>query len=428
MNVRKLAIDAIDKIIDKGAYSNIVVNETLQKFELTIEDKNLFTNLVYGTLQYYLTLEYYLEPFITKKKPKHLIYNLLLMSIYQIVYLQIPSYAILDESVKIAKLKDMRLGTFVNGVLRSFLRTPLRDIENLLMEGEKIHYLSVKYSHPMWLITFFLKDYSFEQVENILIENNKIKDDAIRINTIRSNKDEVKQLLKKDNIDFEDIDIVQNGLIIKKSVIDTDMFKLGFATVQDISSQMVSEIANPKPGSIIIDLCAAPGGKSAHLADIMKNEGKIFSCDIYAHKIKLMESLYKRLGVKICSCEQVDARLVKNYVKAKAFDYVIADVPCSGLGVISHKIDLKYRINLDSIDEIINLQKEILENSYDLVKPNGFLVYSTCTINKDENENQIKEFITKHPSFSIEVEKQILPQDYHTDGFYICKLRRASNE
>ena len=167
MNVRKLAVEAIDKILEKNAFSNIVVKESLDKFELSDEDKALFTNLVYGTVQKYITLDYYLEPFIEKKKPKHFIHNLLLMSVYQLVYLDVPSYAIVDESVKIAKIKDLKLGTFVNGVLRNFLRSPLRDIENIKLEGDLIRYYSVKYSHPIWLVTFLLKDYSYDELEKM---------------------------------------------------------------------------------------------------------------------------------------------------------------------------------------------------------------------------------------------------------------------
>lgn len=424
MNVRKLAVEAIDKIFEKSAFSNIVVKECLDKFELSNEDKALFTNLVYGTVQKYITLNYFLEPFIEKKKPKHFIYNLLLMSVYQLVYLDIPEYAVLDESVKIAKIKDLKLGTFVNGVLRNFLRTPLRDIENIKDSGDLITYYSVKYSHPIWLVTFLLKDYNYEELEKILTQNNSIKKDAIRVNTLKATKEEVINELRKLEIEFEDTGLVSNGLIVSKNVSDTILFKKGLITIQDLSSQKVSEVANPKKGDLVIDMCAAPGGKSAHLASIMENEGRIYSCDIYPQKIKLMNSLFTRLGTTICKSQQIDARIVKDHVRNESFDLVVCDVPCSGLGVMSHKVDLKYKINLDSINEIIALQKEIIEASYPLVKKGGALCYSTCTINKDENERIIKWFIKNHNDMIIEYEKQILPYEYKSDGFYICKLRR----
>lgn len=422
MNVRRIAIEAYDRILDKGAYSNIIINEYLNKFEFTKEDKALFTNIIYGTLQNLLTIEYYLEPYL-KKKPKHYIYNLLCMAVYQIVYLDIPNYAILDESVKIATLKDMKLGSFVNGVLRNFLRNPLNDIESLKNDNN-IHYLSVKYSHPEWLIAFLLKDYKLDVLEKILRENNIEKHDAIRINTLKSNKNDIIKLLNEENIAYQDIELVKNGLIIYNQIFDLQMFKDGLITVQDISSQLVSEIANPFEGAKVLDLCSAPGGKTSHLSAIMKNTGTIYACDIYPQKIKLMKDLFKRLGVTNVITQQIDAREVSNIVKEESFDYIIADVPCSGLGVISHKIDLKYRINLDSINEIINLQKQILYKTKTLVKKGGYYIYSTCTINKDENEKMIGEFIKNNPEFEIIYQKQILPFEYHTDGFYICKMRR----
>ena len=424
MNARKLAVEAIDKILDKKAYSNIIVNEFLTKYELSFEDKNLFTNLVYGTLQNLMTIEYYLSPYL-KKKPKHYIMNLLCMSVYQIVYLKIPEYAVIDESVKIARLKDRSIGSFVNAVLRNFLRNDLKDLE-VLKKKDQIKYLSVKYSHPEWLVMFFLKDYSFDVVEKILIENNKVKNDAIRINTLKTTKAEVLAKLDELNIPYEDVEVVSNGVIIKKPIFETELFRNGLVTIQDISSQMVAEVVSPKEGSLVIDLCSAPGGKAAHASALMNNTGSIYACDIYPAKIRLMKNLFKRLGVKNVSCEQIDARLVKDIVKAETFDYVIADVPCSGLGVISHKVDLKYHINMDSINEIVALQEEILENTYNLVKVGGYYTYSTCTINKDENEYMIKKFIEKHPNFKVIEEKQILPHMYSSDGFYICKLLRES--
>lgn len=425
MNARKLAVEAIDKILDKDAYSNIIVNEYLTKYELSNEDKSLFTNLVYGTLQNLLTIEYYLKPYL-KKKPKHFIMNLLSMSVYQLVYMNIPEYAVLDESVKIARLKDSNLASFVNGVLRNFLRNPLPDLEEIKTKDGITKYLSIKYSHPEWLIVFFLKDYSIEDVEKILIENNKVKYDAIRINTLKTTKEEVIRILNELNVPFEDASAVTNGLIIKKPIFETNLFRDGYVTIQDISSQMVGEIASPEMDSTVIDLCSAPGGKAAHVSAIMNNTGKIFACDIYPAKIRLMKNLFKRLGVKNVSCEQIDARKVKEVVKPEAFDYVIADVPCSGLGVISHKVDLKYHINLDSINEILALQEEILESTHNLVKIGGFYTYSTCTINKDENELMIKKFIEKHSNFKVIEERQILPYMNNSDGFYICKLKRLS--
>ncbi|HKM30075.1 MAG TPA: 16S rRNA (cytosine(967)-C(5))-methyltransferase RsmB [Bacilli bacterium] len=420
MNVRKIALEAIDKIINKKAFSNIVVNEFLNKFELSSEDKALFTNLVYGTIQNLMTIDFYIEPYILRKKPKPWVKNLLYMSIYQLVYLDIPSYAVVNESVDLANVKDKAIGSFVNAVLRNFLRNPLRSLDGY----DDLQRLSIKYSHPLWLVAYLLKDYRMEELEKILQENSGVKKDAIRINTLKTTKAEVIDKLLAEKIKYTETPLVKDGLIIHQAIVNNNLFTTGAITMQDISSQMVSEMAAPAPNSIILDLCAAPGGKSAHLSAIMGNTGTIFACDVYPHKIKLMEKTFARLGVNNVKTQLIDARNIANKVKEESFDYLIADVPCSGLGVLSHKVDLKYKITIKAIEEVEYLQEEILEKSYKLLKRNGFLVYSTCTINKDENEKQIAKFLRRHPDFEKVEEKIILPFEHQTDGFYICKLRR----
>lgn len=419
MNIRKLALQAIEKILYKNGYANIIINEYLNKYELSDDERRLFTRLVLGTVEKKITLAYYLEPFL-KKKQKNTVNSLLLMSVYQLVYMNIPEYTVVKEAVNIANMTDKMIGSFVNAVLRNFLRNELRTFDGL----EDIKYLSVKYSYPTWLVAYLLKDYDKETVIKILDFNDQIKNDAIRINTLKANYEEIENVLNEEKITFKQSDLVNDGLIVEKSLINHELFKEGKITVQDIASQMVTEIANPELNSTVIDLCSAPGGKSAHMAAWMNNTGVIYACDIYAHKIKLMEKNFKRLGVTNVKTQLIDARKVKNVVKEKSFDYVLADVPCSGLGVLSHKSDLKYNITYDSITEIIALQKEILDASYPLIKDNGYLIVSTCTINKSENEEQIAWLTDKYKDLKVEYQKTILPFEYGTDGFFICKLKK----
>lgn len=420
MNIRKLALQAIEKILYKNGYANIVINEYLNKYEFTDEERRLFTRLVLGTVERKITLAYYLEPFL-KKKQKNNVYSLLLMSVYQLVYMNIPEYTIVNESVNIANMTDKMVGSFVNAVLRNFLRNELRTFDGL----EDIKYLSVKYSYPTWLVAYLLKDYDKETIVKILEFNDEVKNNAIRINTLKTTTEEVEKVLDEEKIAYKQSDLVNDGLIVEKSLIDHELFKEGEITVQDIASQMVTEIANPELNSVVIDLCSAPGGKSAHMAAWMNNTGTIYACDIYAHKIKLMDKNFKRLGVTNVKTQLIDARKVKDVVKEKSFDYVLADMPCSGLGVLSHKSDLKYNITYDSITEIIALQKEILDASYPLIKDNGYLIVSTCTINKSENEEQIAWLIDKYKDLKVEYQKTILPYEYGTDGFFICKLKKG---
>lgn len=419
MNIRKLALQAIEKILYKGGYANIVINEYLNKYEFTDEERRLFTKIVLGTVEKKITLAYYLEPFL-KKKQKPLINSLLLMSVYQLVYLNIPEHAVVNESVKLANSTDRMVGSFVNAVLRNFLRNELRSLDGL----DEVQKLSVKYSYPTWLIAYLLKDYDYETVTKIVEFNDDVKHTAIRINTLKATYDEVVSVLEEEHVAYYQSDLVNDGLIVSESLVNHELFKSGKITIQDIASQMVTEVCNPENDSIIIDLCSAPGGKTAHLASWMNNTGKIYACDVHPHKIKLMEKNFKRLGVNNVKTQLIDAREVHKVVKDESFDYVLADVPCSGLGVISHKSDLKYNISLQAINDIIILQRQILDASYPLVKKGGYLVVSTCTINKSENEEQINHLIEKYPDLKVEYQKTILPFEYGTDGFFICKLKK----
>lgn len=419
MNIRKLALQAIEKILYKGGYANIVINEYLNKYEFSDEERRLFTKIVLGTVEKKITLAYYLEPFL-KKKQKPLINSLLLMSVYQLVYLNIPEHAVVNESVKLANSTDRMVGSFVNAVLRNFLRNELRSLEGL----DEVQKLSVKYSYPTWLIAYLLKDYDYETVTKIVEFNDDVKHTAIRINTLKATYDEVISVLEEEHVAYYQSDLVNDGLMVSESLVNHELFKCGKITIQDIASQMVTEVCNPENDSLIIDLCSAPGGKTAHLASWMNNTGKIYACDVHPHKIKLMEKNFKRLGVNNVKTQLIDAREVHKVVKDESFDYVLADVPCSGLGVISHKSDLKYNISLQAINDIIVLQRQILDASYPLVKKGGYLVVSTCTINKLENEEQINHLIEKYPDLKVEYQKTILPFEYGTDGFFICKLKK----
>ena len=419
MNVRKLALDAICKILFDGGFSNIVINDTLKKYELNEVDRALFTKLVLGTVEKKITLEYYLKPFI-HKKPKPWVYCLLLMSIYQLQYLDMPDYAVVNEAVEIASVRDRSFGSFVNGVLRAFQRSEKPNIDDL----KGMEYLSIKYSYPEWLVAYLLKDYSEDILEKIFASNENIKDMAIRVNTLKSNLDEVKAALDDKEIEYQETSFVNNGLIVYEPIMRDKLFLNGKITIQDLASQKVAEVLNPKKDSIVLDVCAAPGSKSSHLAAIMENTGKIYACDVYAHKIKLMQALFTRLGVTNTSCQQIDARNLKDYVKEASFDYILADLPCSGMGVMGHKVDIRYNLTLSSIEEIIKLQKEILDSISDLLKIDGTLVISTCTFNKYENERQVSDYLANHPNYEKVEEVTYLPYEYQTDGFYICKLKR----
>ena len=417
MNIRQLAADAIEKILYKGAYVNITINEYFNKFDLTKEEKALFTILVMGTVEHKITLAYYLEPYL-KKKQKPWVYVILMMSTYQIVYMKVENHYVVNEAVNLGNIKDRNIGGFINAVLRNLLRHELRDIS----ADDEIKYLSLKYSYPTWLVSYLLSYYKFIELERLFSYNEQNKKCVIRVNTLKANNEEIEEKLKEENVEYKKHELVENGYVCDKPLMNSEMFKEGLITIQDIASQKVAEVLAPKKGTNVLDMCAAPGSKTAHLAAIMQNSGTIYACDIYQHKIKLMNNGFKRLGVENVKTQLIDARKISEIVRKESFDYILLDMPCSGMGVMQHKVDLKYNLSYQSVEETIKLQKELIEASYKLLKKGGEIVISTCTINKAENEENIEEFIKNHKDMKIICEKQFMPYEYETDGFFICKL------
>lgn len=420
MNARTLAHLALNKITYEQAYSNIILNDLLRKYPLSSEDVSFCTKLFYGTVQNKIYLDYQLEPYLKEKKQKPWVINLLRLALYQMFFLSVPDYAAINEAVTMAKKKNKALGSFVNAVLRNVQRNGKRSLEYL----NPLMRLSIEYSYPFWLVELFVRDYGVLETEKILAAEKEERPLFIRVNRLKGTKEEVEAALKE-NYDLETTPLPlaysTTGAIQKDPI-----FLSGKITIQDLSAQYVALILAPKNTERIIDLCAAPGGKTAHLADLMENLGEIIACDIHPHKLELMEKGFKRLGVENVKTHLLDVRTVHNAFPKHSFDKVLADVPCSGLGVTQHKPDIKYSLDKNMIAELVLLQREILEAGWELLKPGGDFVYSTCTLNREENEEQIQEFTKRHPEAEIVEEKKILPYEYASDGFYICKLRRLS--
>ena len=370
-----------------------------------------------GTVEHKITLAYYLEPYL-KKKQKPWVYVILMMSTYQIVYMKVENHYVVNEAVNLGNIKDRNIGGFINAVLRNLLRHELRDIS----ADDEIKYLSLKYSYPTWLVSYLLSYYKFIELERLFSYNEQNKKCVIRVNTLKANNEEIEEKLKEENVEYKKHDLVENGYVCDKPLMNSEMFKDGLITIQDIASQKVAEVLAPKRGTNVLDMCAAPGSKTAHLAAIMQNSGTIYACDIYQHKIKLMNNGFKRLGVENVKTQLIDARKISEIVRKESFDYILLDMPCSGMGVMQHKVDLKYNLSYQSVEETIKLQKELIEASYKLLKKGGEIVISTCTINKAENEENIEEFVKNHRDMRIEYEKLYMPYEYETDGFFICKL------
>lgn len=412
--VRKLVMEILVKYQRDHSYLNILLNDRLENSSLSRIDKDLVTKIVYGTVQNKLFLEYQLAPYIEGKKVHVTIKMILLMSLYQSIFLdKIPTYAIIDEAVTLATIKDRNSGRFVNAILRNFIRQGIRPIEAPTVE----EVVSIETSHPLWLVKMLIKQYGEEDAKKICFSNNEVPTRVARVNTLKTTCQEVLQdtqlskgVLSKEAVCFS-----------SGNIANSKYYKEGLVTIQDESSQLVAPFLDPQENETILDMCCAPGSKTTHLAALMNNTGSIIAYDLFPHKIELVKQNCQRLAVTNVTCYVGDSTKITG---KECFDRILLDAPCSGLGVLKRKPEIKYH-DSSVMDTLLPLQANLLEKAYYLLKNNGKMVYSTCTINKKENEFMIQKFITKHPDIKIIEERKILPFTYNSDGFYMCKLEKV---
>ena len=417
---RKTAFEILFEIEKEGAYSNLTINRFLEKNKP--ENPAFIRELVYGVLENKILLDYYLDNLIPSgiKKVKKKEATLLRLGIYQLIFMDsVPDYAAVNETVTIAKKLVRGREGFINGVLRGYMK---KGNEIKLPDESKDlkNYLSVKYSFPTWLIEKWEEQYGIEECKLLLEASNSRPQLSIRVNIDKISRDDLKGYLEEKGYEVTLGTFSERTLHVKGSgLLDDDKYKEGYFSIQDEASTVAADVLGATPGETIIDVCAAPGGKSTAIAELMKNDGKVYSCDIYEHKLELINSLAKRLGLSIIETTLLDGTKGKENWFAMA-DRVLADVPCSGLGVIRRKPEIKYK-DITDFTELVEIQKKILNNAAKYVKSGGTLVYSTCTINKDENQSQISEFLSNHEEFELISEKQFLPTE-NIDGFYVCKM------
>lgn len=410
-------INSLIKIFNEDAYLNLTINSVINSRDFSEHDKKIYVKVTCGVVENKILIDKLLSSLISGKRVKPFIKNALRIGVYMISFMNTPNHHIVNEIVKVVKKEDFKASSFVNAILRKYISEDIYQKElGKINKLPKLERLSILYSIDVELVKLLNSQY--QDVEGILKPNSDIYN-CYRINTLKTSIKEVEEVLNSDNITYTINNVI---LKTKEALISHNLFETGKVVVQDESSIKVGLVASPSPNSSVLDVCSAPGAKSMHIAAIMNNTGKITSCDVHEHKLNLIEENAKKLGVTNINVRLADGT---KEIYDDLFDVVIVDVPCSGLGVINHKSDLKYKMTIDKIKSINELQKCILENSSKYVKSKGHLVYSTCTINKDENERLIRQFLKNHLDYKL-IEEHIIVQNEKTneDGFYIAKLER----
>lgn len=417
---RRTAFQILLEVEEEKAFSNLSSNKYIK--QNNPENPAFVRELVYGVLSNKLLLDYYLNLLISSgiEKVKKREKTLLRMGLYQLKFMKnIPQYAAVNETVSLAKSLCRGREGFINGVLRGYIK---KQGELQLPCDDTDEILSVKYSFSPWIIKMWKKQYGQESTIKLMEASNSRPVLCIRVNLMKTTVEELSHLLSEkgmvvDKGRYSDIVLYVSG----SNILDLEEYKKGLFSIQDETSVLACQYLEPRPGDLVIDTCASPGGKTSAIGEMMDNRGKIISCDIYPHKLELIKKQADRLGITIIETKLLDGIKGDKALSGKA-DKVLVDAPCSGLGVIRKKPEIKYKEQKD-IQKLIKVQSDILNNASYYVKPNGVLLYSTCTINKDENDEQIEKFIKTHEDFEILYEKQFLPTD-GLDGFFICKMMK----
>lgn len=441
-NVRDTALQLLETIEKNQAYSNLLLNNAIEKNEINPIDVGLLTELVYGTLQRKMTIDFYLKPFIEKnKKLQSWVVNLLRMTLYQMVYLdKIPERAAIFEAVEIAKRRGHKgIASLVNGVLRSIQRNGLPSLDAIRDPAERI---SIETSHPLWLVRRWVDQFGVEKTREMCEVNLTAPLQTGRVNLTRISRDECLDLLEEEGFEVEPSPILPEAIkSLRGNLASSKAFKYGLLTIQDESSMLVAHALGIKEEEVILDACAAPGGKTTHIAEKLANSGKVISLDLHEHKVKLISENAERLGLENIEAQKMDSRQAAAQFEKESIDRVLLDAPCSGLGVMRRKPDMKYTKKEQDLSQLQTIQLSLLESVAPLLKAEGTLVYSTCTVDRAENQEVIEEFLRKHPEFEGDTtfaermpetikplidgfDVQILPQDFGSDGFYIACLRK----
>lgn len=439
-NVRDASLSILLAVDKNQAYSNLLLHETIKRHKIEPKDRALLTEMTYGTLQHKMTLDYYLAPFI-RGKVDHWVRWLLRLSLYQMHYLtRIPPHAAVNEAVEIAKRRGHKgIASTVNGILRSILRQGVRSTDEIT---DPIERLAIATSHPDWLVQRWVEAYGMATTQAMLEENNVPPVQTVRVNTTKATVADVVASLTAEGIKVEQSTLLAECLhITGGQAARTKAFADGLMTIQDESSMLPATVMNPQPDWRVLDMCAAPGGKTTHLAEKMNDEGSILALDLHPHKLELIDQNTARLGLESVDTAPLDGRKAPEYLALESFDAVLVDAPCSGLGVMRRKPDIKYTKREEDLESLQAIQLSLLKAATRLLKPGGLLIYSTCTVDKTENEGTVAQFLQdvkkmqstplQNLPAALDAKQQdgmlqVFPQDFGSDGFFVAAFRKQA--
>lgn len=424
---RKTAFQVLLAVEKDRAYSNLELNNQIK---INKPDSPAFVReLVYGVLENKILIDYYIDKLVASgaRKIKSQPLVLLRMGIYQLEFMDsVPKYAAINETVKLAKKFAKGRDGFINGVLRNYIKIK-EEIELPSIENNPVEYFCTKYSYDKWIVKLWIRQFGISMCEKMLKAMNGRPDISIRINLMKTDKKNLLEKLSARGFDVKEGELSERVLFIKGSdILSSPEYAEGLFSIQDEASVITSDMLDAEPDKTVLDICAAPGGKTLATAELMNNSGRVCAFDIYEHKLSLIEKESRRLGIEIIETSENDG-CIYNSAFSEMADCVLVDGPCSGLGVIRRKPEIKYKHLADDGKSLADKQYEILMNSSRYVKRGGTLIYSTCTINQIENQDVSSRFLENNKDYQMVYEHQYLPVNEETDGFYICKMIRKGD-
>jgi 16S rRNA (cytosine967-C5)-methyltransferase len=444
LSARQAALKALTRVEADDAFVNLALSEAICAKQMDPRDIGLATEITYGVISYRLTLDWLIAQAARRPAEKldPLIRRILRIGFYQLFYLdRIPAPAAVHTTVELVKAGKKRgLASFVNGVMRGALRSKDK-LPWPKKEEDVVAYLTLKYSHPDWLVKRWLGRFGAQETEELLAANNRPAPVSVRVNTLKTDRDKLLESLCGAGLEAETGDVVSEHVIVKGGgrLTGLDVYRQGHFQMQGESAMLTSHILSPQPGMRVLDGCSAPGGKTTHLAALMDNRGEIIALDIHPHRLELVEANCRRLGIGIVKTMCLDAQEADGD-KLGSFDRILLDVPCSGFGVIRRKPDLKWRRKEEDIRELANVQQKMITACSALLKPGGALVYSTCTNEPEETWDVVNALLDGNGSMASDDIRPFLPQDWRVDakdrgiqlyphvhgvdGFFISRLKK----